>query len=103
MGVLFISILFLVLLAVNNGPNFVVAQMKSPRLGLVAALDSAGCTNLLIQHYIINASRSGLASTVLAARLSGVSGYNVKDADVVKWLAVVAAYDAAEAKKKKGG
>lgn len=102
---LYIAFFIFFIIFISGPPKYdilVSSQSVSPRLALSAALYNAGCTNMLIQHYIINASRSGISSAVLASRLNGVSGYAVKDADVVKWIAIVGAYDTAKQKKKGG-
>jgi len=95
----FLSLLLAVLLP---DKLCVDAQAVSPRLALSNALFNAGCTNALIQHYIINASRQGVASSVVLGRLRDVSGYTLVSSDVQKWMAAVNAYDTALKKKASG-
>ncbi len=59
------------------------APQVSPRFLALENLRKDGCTNLLVAHYILDASRSSIPATILIARLAGTTGFN--RANIAKW------------------
>ena len=49
--------------------------IESPRKQLAAILKANGCTNRVVQHYVIDAYTSGISAPVLINRLQGVTTY----------------------------
>ncbi len=51
------------------------SPMPVPRWQLVKLLAANGCSNKLVAHYVIDAYYSNLPTSILMARLNGVTTY----------------------------
>lgn len=76
--ILSISLLLFLITSVHS-------QKVSKRHTLATTLEAQGCSNALVQHYIIDAARRSVSTKYLAIRLNGVSGYSFTDAQIAKW------------------
>lgn len=54
---------------------------------------SSPCTQRVICHYVISASRAGIAAAKIKTSLEYISGYTYSEATITKWIAYVDTFD----------
>jgi len=54
---------------------------------------STPCTQRIVCHYVISASRAGISASKIKKNLDYISGYTYSESTLIKWMAYVAAFD----------
>lgn len=78
MKISLVFVVILVFLGSTSAKAVQPLQKVSPRQTILQVLSKAGCTNMLIARYVVDAYQSGISASVLSQRLNGIVPFTTK-------------------------